>query len=165
MKIIALDISGNHGKEGYGTTGIAVMEDGEVKELTSISAKDYESEVSYWAAHEDYILHEWPDYIVFEGYRLYNHKGKEAKMQANSNLQTPQILGALKLVCFRLDIPYTVQFASEVKTRWKEDILVHLGFLEQNGNRYYWNGKSTVTHTRDALKHALHFDRYGRKKL
>jgi hypothetical protein len=39
MKLIALDPSGNWGKEGMGTTGIAIMIDGVVQELTDIKEK------------------------------------------------------------------------------------------------------------------------------
>lgn len=165
MKLLSLDPSGNHGREGMGTTGIAIMIDGEIKELKQLSAKDFSSEVEYWAAHEDLIQQEFPDHIVFEGYKLYNHKGMAAKSQANSELQTSQLIGVLKLTCFRLNIPYSVAFASEVKTRWQEPILVHLGHLEARNGFYYFKGEKTVTHTRDALKHALHWNQYGRKKL
>jgi hypothetical protein len=165
MKLLALDPSGNHGREGMGTTGICVMEDGVPVELRHISAKDFGSEVDYWSAHVSFINKIAPDHIVFEGYKLYNHKGMAAKTQANSELQTPQLIGVLKYAASLRFIPYTVQFASDVKTRWSEDVLVRLGILEQKGNKYYFNGKSTVTHHRDALKHALHWDRYKKEKL
>jgi hypothetical protein len=164
VKIIALDPSGNF-KEGKGTTGICVMEDGVVTDLTVLKASDFDLAEEYWAAHEDYIQREWPDHLVFEGYKLYNHKGKEAKMQANSELETPQLVGILKHTCYRLDIPYTVQFASEVKSRWQEAILVHLGYLEAKGGKWYWKGKVTLPHHRDSLKHALHYWRYKHAEL
>ena len=164
MKIIACDPSGNWGREGMGTTGICIMVDGEVKELTELKAKDFSSEVEYWAAHEDYIQQQWPDHVRFEGYKLYNHKGMSASTQANSELQTPQLIGVLKLVCHRFKIPYSVKFASDIKTRWSEDVLVRAGILELKikGNKkyYYWNGQLTSTHQRDSLKHALHYWRY-----
>ncbi len=165
MKLIAFDPSGNWGKEGMGTTGIAIMLNGEVWKLDTIKAGDYKSEVEYWAAHEDYIMRELPDHIVFEGYRLYNHKGMSAKTQANSELPTSQLIGFIKMVCFRMDIPYTIQYAADVKTRWQESILVHLNILQQKGSRYYWQGQPTVTHTRDSLKHAIHWTRYKESKL
>lgn len=165
MQILAMDISGNF-KEGKGTTGLCLMEDGEVLNgLGQISAENFETTEKYWAAHEDYIQSIWPDHVIMEGYKLYNHRGMSAKTQANSDLETPQLLGYLKMVCYRMDIPYTIQYASDVKTRWSEDVLVRLGILEQKGNKYYFNGKLTVTHHRDALKHALHFDRYKKEKL
>jgi hypothetical protein len=165
MKLIAFDPSGNWGKEGMGNTGICVMADGVVKELTVISAKNFSSEVEYWDAHVDYICQEHPDHVVMEGYKLYNHKGTKAEMQANSELQTPQLIGVLKSWCHHLGIPYSVQFASDVKSRWQEPILVHLGYLEAENGFHYWNGKRTVTHQRDALKHALHFTKYKAGKL
>lgn len=165
MKLLSLDISGNHGREGMGTTGIALLQDGNPVSLSEKQAKFYASEVEYWASHEDLIMGYWPDHVVVEGYKLYNHKGMAAKTQANSDLQTPQLLGVIKLVCFRLGIPLTVQYASEVKTRWSEDVLVRLGILEERKGRYYWNGELTSSHKRDALKHGLHFTRYGVKKL
>jgi hypothetical protein len=164
MKLLALDISGNF-KEGKGTTGLCMMMDGEPKWLDDIKADDFSSAEEYWADHEELIQTECPDHIVIEGYKLYNHKGMAAKTQANSDLETPQLLGFLKMVCYRMSIPYTIQYASDVKTRWSEDVLVRLGILEQKGNKYYFNGKSTVTHHRDALKHALHWDRYKKEKL
>jgi hypothetical protein len=164
MKLLTLDISGNF-KEGKGTTGICLMVNGYVTELNTIHAGDYSSAEEYWAAHEDYILQEWPDHVVMEGYKLYNHKGMSAKTQANSDLETPQLLGVLKMTCYRLKIPYTIQYAADVKTRWSEDVLVRLGILEKKGTKYYWNGESTVTHKRDALKHALHWTRYKEPKL
>lgn len=165
MKLLALDPSGNWGKEGMGKTGICIMENGEITRLDMIQAKDYPSETAYWAAHEDYITRNWPDHIVFEGYKLYNHKGMAAKSQANSELPTPQLIGVIKHVCFRLDIPYTVQFASDVKTRWQEPILTHLNILQQKGSKYYWQGEITTTHKCDALKHALHWTRYKESRL
>jgi hypothetical protein len=163
MKLLALDISGNF-KEGKGTTGICIMVNGEVWKLDMLKADNFETVEEYWAAHEDYIMREFPDHIVMEGYRLYDHKGMKASSQANSDLETPQMLGFLKMVCFRMDIPYSIQYAADVKTRWSEKILVHLNILthERKGNKdfYYWNGEKTVTHKRDALKHAMHWVRY-----
>jgi hypothetical protein len=168
VKILALDVAGNF-KEGKGTTGMCVMRDGEPMYLADIHAGDFNSAEEYWAAHEDLIQELWPDHIVMEGYRLYNHKGMSAKTQANSDLETSQLLGFLKMVCYRMNIPYTIQYASDVKTRWSEDVLVRLGYLthELKGgkNYYYFNGKLAISHHRDSLKHALHWDRYKKEKL
>jgi hypothetical protein len=164
VKLLTFDPSGNF-YEGKGTTGVCVMVDGEVQDLLTISAKDFNSQEEYWAAHEDLIMKEWPDHFCCEGYRLYNHKGMSAKTQANSDLETPQLLGFLKMVCYRWEIPYTIQYASDVKTRWQEPILVHLGHLEAKSGFHYFKGKKTVTHQRDALKHALHWTRYKESKL
>ncbi len=165
MKLLTFDPSGNHGKEGMGTTGYTISRNGEILELGEIKATDYDNEVEYWDAHLQLIEYEYPDHVCLEGYKLYNQKGKEAKIQANSTLQTPQVIGAIKVRCHQFNIPYNVQYAAEVKTRWSEDVLVRLGILEKKGNRYYWNGELTSTHKRDSLKHSLHFWRYQKEKL
>jgi hypothetical protein len=140
------------------------MENGEIMRLDTIHAGDFDSAEQYWARHQDYIERLWPDHIVMEGYRLYNHKGMSAKTQANSDLETPQLLGFLKMVCYRMNIPYTIQYASDVKTRWNENVLAHLNILQPKGRSYYWQGKITVTHERDALKHAVHWWRYKHER-
>ena len=154
-----MDISGNF-KEGKGTTGIAISEDGEILELNEISAKRYETQYQYWLAHEMLLQNIKPDHVTIEGYKLYNHKGMAASTQSNSELETPQLLGMLKYICTKRNIPYNIQFASEIKTRWSEDVLVRLGILEEKNGRYYWNGKQTNSHKRDALRHSLHWWRY-----
>jgi hypothetical protein len=160
MKLLSLDPSGNWGKEGMGTTGFCIMEDGVVTKLGEIKAGDFSSEVEYWKEHRDLIEKEWPDALVVEGFKLYHHKGQESKSLAHSELQTSQLIGILKLTASCMGIPLTIQFASDVKTRWSEDVLVRIGILEKKGSRYYWNGEATSTHKRDSLKHALHWDRY-----
>jgi hypothetical protein len=161
MKVLALDISGNW-KEGKGTTGIAIWDDTLIS-LHEIKAAHYDTPEGYWQAHVDFIQTEFPDELVFEGYRLYNHKGAKADMQANSILETPQLSGIIRLTCYQFDIPCTIQFASDVKKRWHEDILVHLGYLEKQGKSYYYDTQLTNTHKRDALKHLLHYMKYRRK--
>ena len=163
MKVLAIDPSGNYGREGMGTTGWCLMEDGEIMELGEIKASDFKDELRYWMEHDKLIIDSEPDHVVIEGYKLYNHKGKEAKLQSNSELQTPQLIGILKYCCFIEGITYTIQFASEVKTRWNEELLARQGYLDKKANRYYFDGKPTSQHKRDAMKHALHYWRYKRK--
>lgn len=162
MKLLSIDVSGNF-KEGKGTTGLCFMEGGKASRLYEIKAKDYDSDVQYWDAimqNITFVL----DQVVIEGYRLYNHKGQAASAQANSELETPQLIGAIKMHCFGSNVPLHIQYASEVKTRWAESVLVATNELELKNNRYYFKGKMTNDHMRDAMKHALHFNRYGRKK-
>lgn len=160
MILLTIDPSGNF-KEGKGTSGYAILESGVPTRLGEIKATDFGSDVKYWREHVDLIELEFPDSVVMEGYRLYNHRGMAASSQANSELETPQLIGALKLKCFQFQIPYHIQFASEVKSRWNDNVLVNTGVLERRGNRLYFNGKMTNDHQRDALRHGLHFWRYG----
>lgn len=159
MRIIVFDPSGNF-KEGKGTSGICFADSGRITELSQIRAKDFSETEAYWYAHIELIKnHNW-DWVVIEGYRLYNHRGMKASSQSNSEFETVQLIGALKMACWMNHIPCTIQYASEVKSRWSEKVLVNSGILENSNGRYYFNGLPTNTHQRDALKHALHFLRY-----
>lgn len=160
---IAMDISGNF-HEGKGTTGITTSEDGEIILLTELKATNYSDIEEYWEQHAYFIEMMEPDHVTFEGYKLYNHKGKAASIQTHSELETPQMLGYLRMYCYRKAIPYNIQFASEVKTRWSEEVLVRLGILELKNGKYLYLGEPTNQHKRDSLKHALHWWRYKYNK-
>lgn len=158
--VLSLDVSGNF-KEGKGTTGYCELVEGEPKYLGELKAEDYISAEAYWQAHLNLISEFAPDVLVMEGYRLYNHKGQAASKQANSELETPQLIGVIKVLAFQNKIPLHIQFAHEVKSRWSEKVLVAKGILEERNGRYYFDGlQSTNDHKRDALKHALHYWRY-----
>lgn len=164
MIILAIDPSGNF-KEGKGTSGLCLLKDKEIDTLWDIQARDYVKDVAYWHDHIYNIEKFHPDFVVIEGYRLYNHRGMAAASQANSELETSQLIGAIKLKCYEYSIPLHIQFASEVKSRWSDDVLVNTGTLERRGNRLYFNDRMTNDHQRDALRHALHFWRYGNHEL
>lgn len=160
MRILAIDVSGNF-KEGKGTSGFCFMENGEPKELFELKASNFSSAENYWLQHLNIIKKYSPDTIVLEGYRLYNHKGMKASSQSNSELETVQLIGAIKVHAKLIAVPVDVQFATEVKSRWSEKVLVAKEILEKkSGNRYYFKNKVTNNHQRDALKHALHYWRY-----
>ena len=163
-KILAFDPSGNSnhdaGNEGWGTTGVALERNGTIV-LDEIKSNTFSSTLEYWLAVSDYIEVYQPDYVVIEGYKLYNHKGMSAQTQSNSTLMTSQLIGILRMQCYDLNIPCTIQYASDVKTRWSDKVLTHMGLLD--GNRF--NGKATNAHKRDALRHLMHFKRYKLPKL
>ncbi|MER2006301.1 MAG: hypothetical protein ABS939_02515 [Psychrobacillus sp.] len=161
--IIALDPSGNHASEGEGsgTTGIAIYRNGMI-ELRDIKASDYESTEHYWYNILNIIIYNNPDYVVFEGYKLYNHKGMSAQTQANSTLMTSQLIGAIRMVCFNKQIKTHTQFATDVKSRWADHILQYKGYLDKQ-NRF--NDQQTNPHKRDSLRHLLHFMKYNLPKL
>jgi len=168
MNILALDISGNHKseKEGSGTTGVAwylekpsdsVVDNLFGYHIDDIRASRYGSIYEYWNAIIELATdYNW-DHVVIEGYRLYNHAGMGARTQANSTMQTSQLLGALRLAIWNAEIPYTIQYANEVKNRWSDAILIRKGYLEE-GNKF--KGKTTNDHKRDALRHLVHYMEY-----
>lgn len=162
MIIVVIDPSGNF-KEGKGTTGMCVLDNGTPLFLEDIKASDFSSAEEYWNGIINKIRQYEPDQLVFEGYRLYNNKKIAASAQANSELETPQLIGAIKLYCHIKSIPYHIQFATEVKTRWSDHVLVKKGIIESRNGRFYFNGEMTNDHKRDALRHGLHYWRYNRE--
>lgn len=162
--ILSFDPSGNSnhdpGNEGWGTTGCAIEREGHIT-LREIKSSDFPSTLEYWGFHMNMIELKSPDYVVIEGYKLYNHAGMSAQTQSNSTLMTSQLIGAIRMKCFELGIPVTIQFASDVKTRWSDKVLQNLGILD--GNKF--DGKVTNNHKRDALRHLLCFKKYKLPKL
>ena len=167
--IVALDPSGNY-SEGNGTTGVCELE-GKLATVSDIHAGAYECAEEYWKAHID-TLHnflEYADYskqdleIVMEGYRLYGHK---TATQINSTLETPQLIGVIKFWCHVNRIPLKIQFAADVKTRWSDSVLEKLGVIEivNRRRKLSSSGQWLNNHKTDALRHALHYQKYGRKK-
>lgn len=161
MTILAFDPSGNF-KEGKGTTGWA-FGGGQVGEVGEIKAKEFSCAEEYWQDHIHLILQLHPDEMVMEGYKLYNHAGQEANKQSNSELETPQLIGCIKLLCYQYDIPLKVQWASQAKGRWTDKVLKAKGILTSD-NRLAYNGQKTNAHKRDAIRHWMHYYRYGRGK-
>lgn len=165
--ILSFDVSGNSnhdpGNEGWGTTGVAIDRNGEIK-LDEVKSEKFESTLGYWLAVSDYIEVYHPHYVVIEGYKLYNHKGMSAQTQSNSTLMTSQLIGIIRLACHDLKIPLQIQYASDVKTRWSDKVLQNLGLLTgPQGNMF--DGKVTNSHKRDALRHLMHFKKYKLPKL
>jgi hypothetical protein len=155
MNLIALDPSGNFGKEGNGTTGICIIYDGEVSELRDIKAKDFDSQMEYFHEHTLYL-----DFtVVYETYKL---QAGKAMQQSWSTLDTPQLIGVIRHHCYIHSLKCIGQDPS-IKPRWSDDYLVRKGYLEEKNGRYYFKGKMTNTHQRDSLRHALHYLKYGGK--
>lgn len=163
MSILAIDPSGNF-HEGKGITGFCKY-DGKFFFSFHIKSEPYSSDMKYYSQVVGAILTERPDHVVVEGYRLYNHRGMSAKTQSNSILETPQLIGIIRWVCFEEEIPLTVQYAVQVKNRWSDEVLVKSGDLIKKGNRFYLpNGCLITNHERDAYRHLLHYLKYGSEK-
>ena len=166
--IVALDPSGNF-TEGNGTTGICFMTD-EITRVSDIHAGNYRLAEAYWEAHIE-NLQSFLAYannkkiimkVVMEGYRLYGHK---SDTQVNSTLETPQLIGVIRYWCYANNVPLKIQYAVEVKNRWSDSVLEKKGIIEKvNGRRkLISSGQWLNNHKTDALRHALHYQRYGRE--
>lgn len=153
MKILAIDPSGNF-TEGKGTSGWALLDEhcspiacGQVR------AEEFETKTEYWGAVVNLAIQLQPDYLVIEDFLLYASK---SKVQINSRFETVKLIGILEYVLSN-KVPIFLQRAVDVKKRWRDDILVHKGYITKKNNRYYAAGVLTSDHVRDAVRHAVHF--------
>ena len=160
--IIALDPSGNFA-EGNGTTGVCFLYEDEHAKVSDIHAGNFESAEEYWDHHIqllDHALYQLSSIeVVMEGYRLYGHK---TDTQINSTLETPQLIGVVKYWCYVNKVPLKIQFASEVKSRWSDSVLENKGIIEiiNRRRKLISSGQWLNNHKTDALRHALHYQRY-----
>lgn len=159
--LLALDPSGNF-NEGKGTTGWVLFNfNCDVLAFGQISAKDYMSREKYWDGILDLIRTYNPLILVVEDYLLYQNR---AMNQVNSRFETPQLIGVIKMEAYKDNREIYLQQACEVKTRWTEARLINSGYMYKKGNRFYINGQHIPEHSRDALRHGIHFIRYKFKK-
>lgn len=159
MRILIFDPSGNWSKrEGKGSTGWATFEDGKVLDFGEISAEKYSSLEEYWFRHVDMITAKVPDVVVCESYKL--QPGKAA-VQAYSAMETSQLIGYLRMACWRKR-DFVFQEPKD-KVRVNDDVLVYMGILELQGKRLYCMGRQTNDHMRDAIRHGVYYHRYGSK--
>ena len=164
MRVLVFDPSGNFGdKEGQGTTGWSVWNDGELTDFGRIDSKDFNSQESYWESHARLIhrIHDRAILVVMESYKLFAHK---ANAQSWSTMDTPQLIGYLRMYCWSYRIPVQFQDPSD-KQRVTDPILVKMGIIEKRGQKHYCLNRSTVIHERDAIRHGVFFHKYGKGKV
>ena len=158
MKMLTLDPSGNFSKnEGDGTTGWAIFEDGELKDFGDVAAANYDCIEKYWEAVSD-LIDLSVNLVVCESYRLFAGK---AKAQSNSLMETPQLIGYIRMHCYKWEIPIVFQDPKD-KLRVTDPILVRMGFFELKGRKHLCLGRTTNLHMRDAIRHGLYFIKYGK---
>lgn len=155
IKVLSFDPSGNY-NEGSGTSGWAVFEDGNLTEFGTISASDFSTIEGYWNQHYTLIAIQQPNIVVCESFRLFAHK---QKAQTWSQMETPQLIGYLRMMCWKRNIKLVFQQPSD-KLRVTDPILVKMGVFEMRGKNHYCNGKPTNLHIRDAIRHGVYYNRY-----
>ena len=160
MRVLSFDPSGNWSKrEGSGTSGWAFFEDGELKEFGDVRADKAESIEDYWAAHSELMDVKQPHIVVCESYKL--QPGK-AMVQSFSAMETPQLIGYLRMACWLNKIRFVFQDPS-CKPRVADPILERMGIIERKGRLYYCQGRLTNDHMRDAIRHGIYWHKYGDK--
>lgn len=153
MTILALDISGNF-HEGKGTTGCCLLfPDNRIVTYT-INANAYASANEYYDKIVRTIISENGSAkgftVVVEDYLLY---GSKAAAQIHSRMETSQLLGIIKYICYKNEIKCVVQRAVDVKNRWTDTILEHNGVEMPTGKG--------SQHVKDAIRHAMHYKTFG----
>lgn len=160
MKILALDPSGNF-NEGKGTTGWAEYYNNKLTAVGQIRALDYKSQEEYWKAHVHLLEATKPNVCVIENYRLFA-SAKDA--QVNSELETPQLIGVIKMYCSQHDIVTRMQ-PPQIKTRFNNKILLHKNIVSQDvQKRYYAVGIPISRHILDAIRHGEYYINFKLKK-
>jgi hypothetical protein len=165
MRLLAYDPSGSF-TEGKGTTGWSLWEWSEdsvqIITLGQIKATDYETKELYWKAHLDLIEKLKPNELVVENFKLYADK---AIQQIGSSMETSKLIGVIEMFCAEHNIPITLQSASEVKKRWRDEILEHCKIIYHKNSRYYWNNMILSDHIRDSIRHGKHYITKCQKQL
>ncbi|MDD3923098.1 MAG: hypothetical protein PHY39_06170 [Endomicrobiaceae bacterium] len=156
--IVGIDPSGAF-TEGKGTTGICLLhaEDMKIVYAEDITARSFPNKESYWQHHlntlQEYLFNRkqrgLKAILVIEDFLLYENK---ANSLVNSRMETSKLIGIIQLWCYKHNIPYKMQLASEVKQRWADPILEWKGYIQKKGARYNYNN-----HIRDSIRHAVHF--------
>lgn len=175
--IIGIDPSGNF-EEGKGTTGIGYIraDDSEVK-LIDVDARNYKSQLEYWtviiASLKGFLTIDSDCVVVLEDYLLY---GSKANQQINSRLETPQLIGVIKYICHKNNVPVVLQRAVDVKKRWADHILEHEGYIHRvsattsyehchgkSGYALTGSDKRLSSHSLDTLRHMVHYKEFKNK--
>lgn len=162
-RVVCLDPSGSWGKDGMGSTGWALYEDGQLKDFGEVSAEDWGSVEEYWRAIWSCIIHRLnhkTDMVVCESFKL--QPGK-AMAQSWSDMATPQLIGYLRMMCYGL-FKFILQDPS-CKTRVADPILEHMGIIQTVNGRHTVMGRQTNLHMRDAIRHGVYWFKYGQKKV
>lgn len=159
MRTLFFDPSGNF-DEGKGTTGWAIYENGKLEEFGDIKASDFGDQEQYWQFHAQLIKYKEVNKVVLESYKLFSHK---AQSQSWSAMETPQLIGFLRMFCWGKGIECDMQNPAD-KKRVADDQLVKLGVFEKKGNKHTCMGLSTNLHMRDAIRHGFYYYRFGRGK-
>ncbi len=96
-----------------------------------------------------------PDVVIYETFRLYP---QAAKHLVNNDFYTCQVIGAIKLTCLRLGIPYVVPQAPKLKE--------FSGGFDSRWKAYRARKDVAFTeHMKDAYLHVRYYEKVSSKKL
>ena len=166
--VLGIDPSGSY-NEGKGTTGFALLNpEGKLEGHDIVEAKLFLRQTDYWLQVLNYIHAQFlktPNLVLsVEDYVLY---ATSAKAQINSEMETSKLIGAITVAAAQLGIPMYLRNASQVMTRWSNEILIFKKLIVKQGVSFVdQEGNFINRHSLDAIRHAIHCHSFevGKKK-
>jgi hypothetical protein len=80
-------------------------------------------------------------------------------------METCKLIGVLQHHCWLNQIPYKMQTAGTVKSRWSNEILEHKRYIFKAARGYKTPTGITINrHCQDAIRHAVHFATFKNEK-
>lgn len=119
------------------TVGWALWVDGEL-----LDQGEYEWE-EFLERLEELLQSGKVEVVVMEDYRL---REKASKAMINSRFLTVQVIGVVKWLAKKHDVPVYLQLPALAKQFWDNDKLKKIGYYEKG-----------IRHSRDAVRHGLYF--------
>ena len=112
----------------------------EFRQLPTVNKKtrDYE-----WSVIEEFIDEINPDVVIIENYRIYAHK---LDQHSSSDVPTLQLIGAIKYMLYKRNIPYKLQMAQQAK-----------GFVTDAKLKEWGMWDIGHKHARDACRHCVYY--------
>lgn len=131
-----------------------------ILDFGAVCVKDFTCKEDYWKAIVNLIEQTDSQYLVVEDFLLYANR---AESMINSRFETVKLIGVLEMH-FKDKLIIYLQPANQVKKRWNDDLLEHKGIITRSGKLCKMNNQVVSDHTRDALRHCLHFVNFKLKE-
>ena len=125
------------------TTGCCVFVDGNVSEFRQLATVNKKTRGYEWSMIEEFIDEINPDAVIIENYRIYAHK---LEQHSSSDVPTLQLIGAIKYMLHKRNIPYKLQMAQQAK-----------GFVTDDKLKMWGMWDVGHKHARDACRHCVYY--------
>lgn len=148
LSYIAIDPGDRH-------IGLVLYENGKIVLMQFDSLENYTNIKMITNFLDEYINKQKIYTVIIENYINYSTK---VNIKGYKKNDTSEVIGQLKQY-FQMYWPkfkLVFQNASSAKI-WDDQRLVRLGILEIKGNKFLLNGEVIKRHTRDALRHLIHY--------
>lgn len=153
MKILAVDpgITTGYAFTEWDMSNKLPMEVPFYTKLPEDKIKRYQGK--YHRDFENLMLKYNPDVIVMENFRIYPSK---AKSLIGDEMETSQVIGIVKYIAHKKQVPVILQMASQAKKAFPREKLERLGINPSQNDE--------VRHSGDAVKHLLYFIQFNSRK-